>query len=252
MNRTAILSWQDRLRDPSLTVLLILELGAIFVAVPLAAQGSRWARPLAETLVLVVVLIVVAISHRRGAILAILLGLSAILASLWLRPEKSPITESLLGRGAILTYSALSWVVAHAVYAPGRITIRRLQGAVVLYLNLATIFASAYHLIWEIRPGTPSPISARRGHNPSEIAVMLYFSFTTLTSTGFGDIVPVGPFARSLANLEAVVGQLYLATTIARLVTLELQDRAAGGREPTGRAGSDDPGRRSRPPPDVP
>jgi hypothetical protein len=54
---------------------------------------------------------------------------------------------------------------------------------------------------------------------------MLYFSITTLTTTGYGDIVPVNPFARSLANLEALLGQFYLAITMARLVTLELADR---------------------------
>jgi hypothetical protein len=54
---------------------------------------------------------------------------------------------------------------------------------------------------------------------------MLYFSLTTLTTTGYGDIAPVNPFARSMANLEAIVGQFYLAITVARLVTLELEDR---------------------------
>ena len=49
---------------------------------------------------------------------------------------------------------------------------------------------------------------------------MLYFSLSTLTTTGFGDIVPVHPFVRSMANLEAVIGQLYPATLLARLVTL--------------------------------
>ncbi len=225
MRRTAIHTWQDRLRDPSLTVLLILELCVVFVAVPLAAQGLPMARPVGETLVLAVVLIVVMLSHRRGALLVIVLGLSATFASLWLRWELSPVAESLLGRGgSILTFSALSWVVAHAVYAPGRITFRRLQGAVVLYLNLGTIFASAYHLIWDLSPGAFTNVGVP-GRGPSEIALMLYFSFTTLTSTGFGDIVPVNPLARSLANLEAVTGQLYLAVTVARLVTLELEDR---------------------------
>src|SRR5207302_1250587 len=47
----------------------------------------------------------------------------------------------------------------------------------------------------------------------------------TLTTTGYGDIVAVDPFARSLANLESVIGQFYLAITVARLVTLELADR---------------------------
>ena len=54
---------------------------------------------------------------------------------------------------------------------------------------------------------------------------MLYFSFVTLTSVGYGDIVPVQPFVRALSNLEAIVGQLYPATLLARLVTLHLQGR---------------------------
>jgi hypothetical protein len=64
-----------------------------------------------------------------------------------------------------------------------------------------------------------------RGRGLEETATMLYFSLTTLTTTGYGDIVAVDPFARSLANLEAILGQFYLAITVARLVTLELQDR---------------------------
>ena len=54
---------------------------------------------------------------------------------------------------------------------------------------------------------------------------MLYFSLTTLTTTCYGDVVPIDPFARSLANLEAVVGPFFLAITVARLVSMELADR---------------------------
>jgi Ion channel len=86
---------------------------------------------------------------------------------------------------------------------------------------------SAYHLIWDFSPGAFTNLGTP-SHRPSEIALMLYFSFSTVTTTGFGDIVPVNSFARSLANLEAVLGQLYLATTVARLVTLQLEDRRRG------------------------
>jgi Ion channel len=67
----------------------------------------------------------------------------------------------------------------------------------------------------------------------NEMATIPDFSLTTLTTTGYGDIVPIDPFARSLANLESVLGQFYLAVTVARLVALEL----AGRRHyPAGRA----------------
>lgn len=183
------------------------------------------ARAIGETMVLVVLALVVMLSHRRGAIMVILLGLAATATGMVLSGNWSPVAASVLHRGGtILTFSALTWVVSHAVYAPGRITLHRLQGAVVLYLNLATIFASAFSLIWEVSPGAFGNLPPPTG-GAGELATMLYFSLTTLTTTGYGDIVPLDPFARSLATLEAIIGQFYLATAIARLVTLELQDR---------------------------
>jgi len=223
--RRSLRSWQDRVRDRGLTVLLVLELSLVFLAAPLAAQGVAIARPIAETLVLAVVVIVVLLSHRRGAILAILLGLVAVLTSLSFGKELSSVAASVLRRGGnVITFSALTWVMAHAVYAPGRITLRRLQGAVVVYLNLAVIFADAFSLIWDLNPIAFANLPAPTG-GPDELTTMLYFSLTTLTTTGYGDIVPVSPFARSMANLESIVGQFYLAITVARLVTLELEDR---------------------------
>jgi hypothetical protein len=52
-----------------------------------------------------------------------------------------------------------------------------------------------------------------------------YFSFTTLTTLGYGDILPVSPVARSLATSEALFGQLYPAVMIARLISLEILGR---------------------------
>ena len=218
-------TWQERFRDRALTVLLVLQLCTIFLAVPLAAKGLPIAQVVAETLVLAVIAIVVMLSLRWNAIILILLGLSAIVASFVISAEASPISVIMLRRGGdILTFSALTWVVAHAVYAPGRITIRRLQGAVVMYLNFATIFAAAYGLIWDLSPGAFANLVVQEG-GPQEVGSMLYFSFTTLTTTGYGDIVAVDPFARSLANFEAVLGQFFIAITVARLVTMELADR---------------------------
>jgi hypothetical protein len=129
--------------------------------------------------------------------------------------------------GTILGFSTLAWVVSRAVFAEGRVTVNRVLGAVVLYLNFAIIFSAAYRLVYELSPDAFNGVAAA-GTDPGEqkiLATMLYFSFTTLTSTGFGDIVPVHPVARSLANLEAIIGQLYPATLLARVVTLEMQFR---------------------------
>jgi hypothetical protein len=217
--------WRDQIRDPMLTVLLVLEICAIFIAAPLAAKGLPAAQAVADTLVLAVLMIVVLLSQKWGAIFLILLGLAVTVASYLPSEEWSPISMAMFRRGGnILMFSALTWAVAHAVYAPGRITFHRLQGAIVIYLTLATIFAAAYSLIWELNPSAFANLVAPAG-GPEEVGNMLYFSVTTLTTTGYGDIVPVDPFARSLANLESVIGPFYLAITVARLVTMELADR---------------------------
>jgi Ion channel len=223
--RASMRAWQDRFRDPGLTVLLILQLCLVFVTAPLVAKDLPIARPIIETMVLAVVVIVVMLSHRPGAIAAILPGVAAMLASTLPGSEWTPAAVSVLRHGGnVLTFCALTWVLSHVVYAPGRITFHRLQGAGVLYLNVATIFASAFSLIWELNPAAFANLALSTG-GPGELATMLYFSLTTLTTTSYGDIVAVDPFARSFANLESVLGQFYLAITVARLVTLEMADR---------------------------
>ncbi len=209
-----------------LTVLLALELCADFIAEPLAARGLPMARAVADALVLVLLAMLVLLSQRPGAMMSVLLALAAIIASLAFGKQWPPIAATLLRRsGGIVAFSALAWVVAHAVYAPGRITYRRLQGAVVVYLSFAAIFASAYGIIWELMPGAFGSMQAVTIGDDAEAAALMYFSLTTLTTTGYGDIVAVDPFVRSLANLETLIGVFYVAITVARLVTLELEDR---------------------------
>jgi hypothetical protein len=223
---TRVRAWQERIRDPTLTVLLALEFGADFVAEPLAARGLTIARAVADGLVLALLVMVVLLSQRPGAIISISVGLIAIIASLAFGAHWPPTAGTLLRRGGnIIAFSTVAWVVAHAVYAPGRITSRRLQGAVVVYLTFAAIFASAYGLIWELMPGAFGSVQASTIGDDAEAAVLMYFSLSTLTTTGYGDIVAADPFVRSLANLEALIGVFYVAITVGRLVTLELEDR---------------------------
>jgi len=182
--RASLHAWQDRVRDPSLTALLVLQLFLLFVALPLAATGVPIAAPVAWLLLLLAVTLVVMLSRRVGASVFILLGLAAAAASFAFGRQWSPIITSVLNHGGfILAFSALTWVVAHALYAPGRITFHRLQGAAVVYLSLATIFANAFGLVWGLVPGAFANLPAA-APGASEFATMLYFSLATLTTDG--------------------------------------------------------------------
>ena len=116
--RRSIYAWRDRIRDPALSVLLVLDLCAIFFAGPLAAKGLPIARVVADTLVLAALVIVVMLSQKWDAIIVILLGLAATAASFLLKGEWSPVSTIVLrGSGNILAFCALTWTVARAVYA---------------------------------------------------------------------------------------------------------------------------------------
>jgi len=96
-------------------------------------------------------------------------------------------------------------------------------GAVLLYLLIALTFMALYLFVGLLIPKAFSGIVFE--DNTALASSLIYFSFVTLTTVGYGDIVPIHPIARTLCNLESIFGQLYPATLLARLVTLEVEGR---------------------------
>lgn len=95
------------------------------------------------------------------------------------------------------------------------LTSDRLWGAAATYLMLGVLWSFLYAIV--DRTGTAS-FSIRGAPASMDLTDLLYFSFSTLTTTGFGDIVPLTRLARSAAVVESIIGQLFLAILIARLV----------------------------------
>ena len=125
---------------------------------------------------------------------------------------------------AMLACTALGWLLLVRVMRDGRMNFNRIMGAVGSYLLIGIIFTQAFRLLAEIVPGA----FAIGGVPVSLDAIsqkLSYFSFITLTSTGYGDITPVHPYARSLATMEALAGNLFLAVLVARLVGQEIDWR---------------------------
>jgi hypothetical protein len=222
-------------RDVSLSVLLALQLYFLFFLQPAASIGLDFGLPLTEIVFVVVVGVVMAASPSRGAAITIALALvSASVAIVMRRRLPSTATDCLTAFAALGALVAISWVVARSVYAPGPITAHRLRGAMVLYFNIALAFGVIFRLIEALAPGSFKGIEP--GETNDQLAAdLLYFSVITLSTTGFGDIIPLHRIARSMASLEAMAGQLYIATVLARLITLQNdKPRSGRGREDDG------------------
>lgn len=108
------------------------------------------------------------------------------------------------------------WLAARQVLFSGQIDVNEIVGAFCIFLLLGMIWAILYLLLAELAPA--SFYGLRTGAWQSNFSDLVYFSFISLTSMGYGDITPALPLARFLAYLEAVMGQFYIAVLVASLV----------------------------------
>jgi len=92
-----------------------------------------------------------------------------------------------------------------------------------VYLLLEFAWSYAYALLDEIQPGSfAASTEVGRNDYVARVMQLRYFSFMTLTTVGYGDVLPRSSTARTMAALEAVMGQIYLTVLVARLVGLHI------------------------------
>jgi ion channel len=218
-------SCQERWRDPVLTALLVLLSLQVFVGEPLSGTHFPEAPVLAVVWFLMVVSAVLVAARHWVAIAAILLSSMIALIANILRLEEPSRLTICLGSGSLIIFLAsLTWVVWKAVFGPGIVTQHRVRGAVVLYLSIALLFAALYEILLALGPNSISGVAPKENYLVLGRG-LIYYSLTTITSTGYGDLLPTHPLTRSVANLEAVIGQLFPATLLARIVALEIHGR---------------------------
>jgi hypothetical protein len=217
--------------DASLSALLAAQVFVTFVAIPLAAVYPTGHALLNVGHLVFAAVCALALTDRRAVQGALLTGLLALAAG----PAALDRLGLSLGLGAEMSHEMIAVVafafnllvtvlVAMRAFGPGDVTAHRVQGAVLVYLNVAALFAIAYglleaHVPGAIRPTSGGFIAADPGARTAELS---YFSLATITTTGYGDLAPVQQLVRSMANMEAVFGQIFPATFVARLVALHM------------------------------
>lgn len=113
-------------------------------------------------------------------------------------------------------------LVINQIFASGAITLNKIGGGIAAYILLGHLWATLYFTVYIIQPS-----SFQHGGESIEASEALrhlsYFSFVTLTTIGYGDILAVGAVARTLVMLEGLIGQLFPAIFIAKLVSLQIE-----------------------------
>jgi hypothetical protein len=224
---------QSRLRqlqrehsDQLLSVLTVLLIVLLFVVAPIQAAGIFIAEielfGVIVGLFMVAGVLVISASPLATAIMLAAFSLNVfVVIARFIKPSSYDLY--FVAAAWFVIVCTLGFVVARKVFGRGKVSFHRIVGAVLLYLLIALAFVSLFTLVGLRVPNAFSGLVLE--DNRKMASNLIYFSFVTLTSTGYGDIFPVHPIARSLCNVETIIGQLYPATLLARLVTLELESR---------------------------
>ena len=193
------------------SLFLLVLLQPVFHAMPFANVA------LSGLISLVLLSAGLSVLRSRRELIAICCLAAPCIVLNWVTRLTDPGQVTLILRAAFMIAFGLALVVlllGNVLTAP-RVTTNTLYRAVSAYMLIGISWATMYELLTLLEP------NAIRGMPTGPVwGDYVYFSFTVLTTLGFGDTVPVTPFVRSLTIVEAIVGPLYLAVLLARLVAL--------------------------------
>lgn len=204
------------------TLLAALLLDILLVPLLLALGAGMLVARTVMAFVLISAFVAVGSDWLAGIGLLVAVGAMAI--SELLRSDAA-ISIELVLRMAFIAY--VIWHMTREILRQGdAVTLDTIAGAACVYMLMGVIWANAYMLLEHLRPGSfVIPDDWRLPGNQIGPA-LVFFSYVTLTTVGYGDIRTAGPAAGGLAVVEAIVGQLFLAITIARLVGQHLSKRS--------------------------
>lgn len=212
--------------ERSLTAFLILLIAELFVIAPFYRTGIVIGlfNNILFSLLLLMGLFTMTRHRALQAVATILVALAV--ATHWARLVFGVTgLEILDGLLMLACMTGFVMIVLWQVYREGPVTMHRIQGAVAGYLLLSICFAIAYGLLEFLSPGSFTLSATDLQTGGMQNRAFYYFSVVTLTTAGYGDITPLSPYARTLVMMETLIGQLYPAILIARLVSLHAETK---------------------------
>jgi hypothetical protein len=170
-----------------------------------------------------------AISHVRRRLVIALVFAIAVLGTKWsgyvVDDERLLLVNYGLG---VLFFTFTACLLLADVLRKGAVTADKIYGALCVYLLIGLTWGFMFLTLEGFQPGSFLIGQARSSGIEKDPATLVYFSFVTLSTVGYGDITPLSPLARSFAFMEAIIGQIYLAVLVARLVGLHIAYSLAG------------------------
>lgn len=206
-------------KESGFSGMLLLLFAMHFFIIPLFGSYSSFIAVINVFWMLFLVAGIIALSKtRKQTVLLSIIPFLFVLFNWIMAIEKTPfvvLADIIL---TVATFVLLIVLVVAKVFEPGPVTQYRVVGSIVVYMLLANLWSVMYQFLYQNIPGAFQITLPPFESNTLE-ANFLYFSYITITTTGFGEIVPLHPFARAMVQIEAITGVLYPVILIGRLVS---------------------------------
>lgn len=191
---------------------------------------ARTVLDITVTIVFVTAIYVIS-GTRKHFIIGMILMVPALLLTWGVKLYHVPSLEYLALAGTALFFCYVASLILADIFRSKMVTLDIIAGGICVYLFFGNICGMVYALIGRLDPAAfsiPEATASYIGNSLGEVSSAMYFSFVTLTTLGYGDITPVNTFARTLAYLEAAIGQFYLTVLIASLVGIHISTSNKG------------------------
>jgi len=190
-------------------------------------SSTVYARSMVDLAITVVfVTAIIAISNtRKHFIIGMVLMLPTLILIWGVKIYHIESLEFISLVGSVFFFSYIAWLILTDILSTDMVTLDIIAAGISVYLFFGNICGFIYAIIGRVDPNAftiPATTASYLGDNLSDLSSAMYFSFVTLTTLGYGDITPINDFARSLAFLEAAMGQIYLTVLIASLVGVHI------------------------------
>lgn len=157
--------------------------------------------------------------NKRHLVIAAILALPMLILVWTTQFTPIPLWKLLKNLFLVLFFVFSIVIMMSSIFKAERVTADVIYAAIVVYLYLGLVWSMIFSILESVCPGS---FSTAQNHMGDNLLDFTYYSYVTLTTLGYGDIVPLTAQAKSFSMLEAIIGQLYLVVLVARLVGLQI------------------------------
>ena len=204
---------------------LLISLVLTFTVVPFFEEQGVATKLLNVFLVMALIFSVIVVSRSKVSFLVVfVLSLPMLISSLVFSLQEEQTFSIVLASTTALFFMYIAVMLLQKLFTTKEVDVNLILGAICVYLLIVVVWALIYSLIAALVPGSFEFVGETV--IPAHMMDFMYYSLVTMTTLGYGDITPLSAPAKSVAAMQALLGQIYIAIIIARLVGLHMKQKS--------------------------